>query len=167
MKGNQEVLIESEEDLFRMLQILENERQSNSTKMNDRSSRSHCVMDLKMYTKLDSEKVHVNFIRFLDMAGSERPKKSGAEGMAYWQAVGANWSLTIFARACYKCGALKKPLTGGEKLPLQIGIDWKETSIAKYLKESMNGLAFSTFIFCLSTHDCNSGESFATMAFAE
>jgi len=39
--------------------------------MNDTSSRSHAVIELKMYRKAD-DNFYVNTFRFLDLAGSER-----------------------------------------------------------------------------------------------
>ena len=68
--------IETTDDVFKMTRIIETERMSASTKMNDSSSRSHCVVELKLYTKDGEDKVHTNSLKFFDLAGSERASKS-------------------------------------------------------------------------------------------
>ena len=76
-----------------------------------------------------------------------------------------NYTLTVLARVISNIGDLKKPLTGGEKIP--DGLCWKETPITRILKSSFNGSAFTSFMFCMSQADRNGGESWCTMKFAE
>jgi len=45
--------------------------------MNDSSSRSHAIVELRMYKK-EGEYVHINVLRFIDLAGSERYGKKDA-----------------------------------------------------------------------------------------
>lgn len=164
--GQKEVIIDSVETLFAMCHILENERTTAGTKMNDNSSRTHCIAELKLYTKVGEDKVHINFFKFVDMAGSERTEKSEAMNEFEAQAWMINFTLSIFARAVLAVGELKKPLTGGEKLPPSCSV-WKETGITKTLKDSFNGMAFTSIMICLSGHPANGGESFATLQFAD
>jgi len=56
---------------------------------------------------------------------------------------------------------LKKPLTGGDKLP--DGVGWKEINITRILKSSFNGYAYTGFILCISQCEQNGGETFYTM----
>lgn len=84
------------ETLFRLLKIIEHERQSNCTKMNDRSSKSHCTMDINVYTKFENGKVRVNYMRFLDMAGSERVYETSTKVEDNFKAIMVNWGLLIF-----------------------------------------------------------------------
>ena len=51
--------------------VIEERRSIESTKMNIHSSLSHCIVELKLYKKSDYY-VHINSIKFVDMAGSER-----------------------------------------------------------------------------------------------
>jgi len=62
--------------------------------------------------------------------------------------VGTNYSLCRFSTVMRHLGGLKKPLCGGEPIPNII--DWKAISIAKALKTSINGLAFTVYILTLS-----------------
>ena len=138
--------------------MLENERNAAKTGMNDASSRSHAIVELKMYRK-EGANFHLNTFRFLDLAGSERFGKKdkgkwdqvshhGNCPMELIQAMGTNFSLSTFTRVLGNVTNLKKPITGGEKLP--DGVGWKEINITRVLKSSFSGYAFSGFILCLS-----------------
>ena len=81
-------------------------------------------------------------------------------------ALGANWGLYMFARSiCSIAANCKKPLTGGEKIPSNI--DWKGIGFNKHLKSSINGMAFTAFILCISQHPGNGGETFTSQNFGE
>jgi hypothetical protein len=121
--------------------------------MNNASSRTHAVIELKMY-RIKEGKMYVNSIKFIDLAGSERWVKAGHSGnKADWpmlEAIITNFSLTLLARVVGNIAALKKPLTGGEKIP--DSTCYKESAITRILKNSWDGTAFTIFLFCLSQH---------------
>ena len=137
--GETEVLIKSTRDIFKLVEVIERDRCTNSTKMNDSSSKTHLCVNVNLYTKVDSGSARRNVFRFFDLMGSERLGKSGvqASGGELWSkagngdssamdhlmAVGANISLTDFSKAIESLSTLKKPLTGGEPIP--ISIVWK------------------------------------------
>ena len=87
--------------------------------MNDTSSRSHAFIELKMY-RIDGDNLHTNFIKFMDLAGSERLDKAGIDTTkgfadeAYCEGFFTNFALTIMSKVIGNIGKLKKPLTGGE-----------------------------------------------------
>ena len=117
---------------------------------------------------MDDNTVHVNHMRFIDLAGSERVGKTGAEkkmDKLYAEAIMINYSLTVFARVIFGVTNLPKPIMNGGKIPDKTC--WKETAITRILKTSFNGQAFSSFLFCISQAESNSGESWSTMNFAE
>ena len=108
-------------------------------------------------------------MKFVDLAGSERAGRTDSgtnkldKQMA--EAIMINYSLTVFARVIFSVTNLKKPIERGGEIPTKTC--WKETSITRMLKSSFNGLAFSSFLFCLSPAENNSGESWSTTLFAE
>lgn len=81
------------------------------------------------------------------------------------EAILINYSLTVFSRVSLEISKLKKPIVNGGEIPNKTC--WKETAVTRILKESYNGLAFSSFLFCLSQAKKNSGESWSTICFAE
>lgn len=138
--------------------------------MNAGSSRTHCLIWIKVYTKTSENTANVNEMRFVDLAGSERLRRteSGTNKVVDKQmaeGIFINWSLTVFSRVVFAVTNLKKPIERGAQIPTKTC--WKETAITRILKSSFNGLAFSSFLFCLSQAEANSSESFATTLFAE
>lgn len=148
--------------------IIEKKRTASTTLMNDASSRSHALVELKMYKK-DGDNFHVNFMRFIDLAGSERFAKTGASNrkvdMMLLEAIMTNYSLTVLARVVGNIASLKKPLTGGEVIPNST--QWKEVAITRVLRSSFDGSAFTCFIIAVSQAQRNGGESWCSMQFAE
>lgn len=79
--------------------------------------------------------------------------------------IGINWTLTMMSQVVSQLAELKRPVTDGNDIPGHIR--WKEYFITRVMKEAFNGLAFTQFIFCAKQHDHNSGETYATLTFAE
>ena len=60
--------------------MVESERNTEAHEMNSSSSRSSAIMELKLYTKDESDDtVTINSFKMLDLAGSERQEKTSAE----------------------------------------------------------------------------------------
>lgn len=170
MHGQNETIINSPEDIFKIGQVIEDERSVSATKMNAGSSRTHALIWIKVYTKTSDKTVNITQMRFVDLAGSERLRRteSGTNKVVdatMREGIMINWSLTVFARVIFAITNLKKPIERGGEIPVKTC--WKETAISRMLKSSFNGMAFSTFLFCLSQAEANSGESFSTTLFAE
>merc|ERR1719262_709645 len=71
------------------------QRHVTATKMNSASSRSHLLCSIIMEsTEKETGQVIYGKITLCDLAGSERPKKSGVEGDALKEAVEINKSLS-------------------------------------------------------------------------
>merc|ERR1712166_308011 len=74
-------------------------RATSSTKMNDESSRSHCLVQVR----LNQNKEGGNFqkssmLNLVDLAGSEKVKKTGAKGAALKEAQAINTSLSALGK---------------------------------------------------------------------
>ena len=60
-----------------------------ATKLNDRSSRSHCIVQLKVDTRRDGKLYHGK-IYLIDLAGSEDNRRTGNSGLRYVQRANNN-----------------------------------------------------------------------------
>jgi hypothetical protein len=87
------------------------------------------------------------------------------ENLQTYEAIQTNFSLLSLSKVISNISNLKKPLVGGEKVP--DGSSYKEMPLTRILKSMFDGSAFSIFVFCLSSHARNGGESFCTMEFAD
>ena len=76
MSGTQDKEITCPEDITSIMQTIEATRTSKGHLLNDRSSRSHCVITLKLRQKQGNKLMNSKFI-VADLAGSERIAKSG------------------------------------------------------------------------------------------
>ena len=70
--GMKETIIRGPKDIYKMGKVLQNERTTSGTKFNATSSRTHCLMWFKIYTKTGDNLVRINHLKMLDLAGSER-----------------------------------------------------------------------------------------------
>ena len=67
LQGQKEVSIRSPQEIMRICQKLESVRHTNSHALNDRSSRSHCIVSVRV-------PYNEQYMRFVDLAGSEKIK---------------------------------------------------------------------------------------------
>lgn len=100
--GIHEFVVDTKDQLIALCAIIDEKRVTTATGMNQTSSRSHFMIELKMYEKL-GDKLHVNSFKCMDMAGSERVIKSGVDpnSLEGWQCNYVNYSITQFARILF------------------------------------------------------------------
>ena len=72
LMGGGEHLIESYDDIFKLGAMFESERSVGATKFNNTSSRSHAMIWIRIYTLVEKDKMRINHVKILDLAGSER-----------------------------------------------------------------------------------------------
>lgn len=89
-------------------QLMEKARKNRSvaaTKCNERSSRSHCVFQLRITARNSINEVHrESTLNLVDLAGSERVKESGAEGARFTETKNINSSLTQLSTVMMSLG---------------------------------------------------------------
>mmetsp|Transcript_14715 Transcript_14715/g.42385 ORF Transcript_14715/g.42385 Transcript_14715/m.42385 type:complete len:586 (+) Transcript_14715:161-1918(+) len=92
--------LESAEDVARFALLVEGTRTSVGHALNDRSSRSHCLVNVHVALRATSsaKKMVRRKLLIVDLAGSERIAKSGVEGVARHQATSINGSLTVLGK---------------------------------------------------------------------
>lgn len=83
--GIKEKMVTSKEQLLEMCAMINKKRLTATTKMNLTSSRSHLLIEIRMYEKI-GDKVRISCFKAMDMAGSERLSKTGAKpgSIAHW-----------------------------------------------------------------------------------
>ena len=77
IKGLRHHVIQNTDDLTKLVTTGIENRKTASNDFHEHSSRSHAIIELKLSTYFKSKIVKVACIKFIDLAGSERYKKSG------------------------------------------------------------------------------------------
>jgi len=130
-----------------------------ATQMNAASSRSHAVFTVQIRTLLRRAGGSVESqakIHFVDLAGSEKQKKSGATGARLKEGIGINQSLTTLGRVI---SDLTKP--GGKAVP-----PFRDSKLTLLLKDALMGNSRTELLACISPSRFNLDETVSTLEFA-
>jgi kinesin family protein 4/21/27 len=139
--------------------------------MNLSSSRSHAIFTLHF------EKININTINnysdsnisvyeknlpisfkinFIDLAGSERLKKTGATGERFKESISINSGLL----------ALSKVIMSLSENNPKTYISYRDSKLTRMLKDSLNGNSITLIIACISTLEDNYEETLNTLNYA-
>jgi hypothetical protein len=154
----------------------ESRRVSAATAMNERSSRSHCLIRILVEKSVSVEierdddddeddddeeplqKKIVSTLNLVDLAGSERVAKTGATGMRMVEGGHINKSLTILTTVINR-------LTEGGKNGMT-HVPYRDSKLTHLLKTAIGGNSFTTVFCCLTMAEQHTDESRSTLQFA-
>jgi len=143
--------------------------------MNLSSSRSHAIFTLhfeKIFTNnsnnnnnnLNDSTISANEktfptsfkINFIDLAGSERLKKTGATGDRFKESISINSGLL----------ALSKVIMSLSENNPKTYVPYRDSKLTRMLKDSLNGNSITLIIACISASDDNYEETLNTLNYA-
>jgi kinesin family protein 3/17 len=159
VKGLTDVVVESPEDLHKMLDKGLSNRTVASTLMNSESSRSHSVFTIivEMSTKDEmtgKDMLRVGKLNLVDLAGSERAKKTGATDKTLKEGIKINLSLTALGNVI---SALAE---GGKFVP------YRDSKLTRLLQDSLGGNTKTMMVAAISPADYNYEETLSTLRYA-
>ena len=147
-------------------------RLTRGTKMNNSSSRSHCITVFTLYVRDDQGNVRTSRFNFFDFMGSERfsgansahdTSKSAHASQAGGEGIFANFSLLMLGEACRaSISARKKKATRKNGLGSVGG-----SFLNMLLAGSLVGNAVTAMITCLSPSKRNGSESLSSCKFSK
>lgn len=160
--GLREMNVASLEDVARIMKVMQENRSTRSTSMNDTSSRSHCIASLSLTTVDDARNVRRSTFMFADLAGSERlPPSTNAEGIERWA---INWDLMNFGRTIdLVVEAIRK---GGDRKKAILSMR-PSSILCQLMTKPLNGTALQAMVVCISQSLKNNGESWFSLSFGE
>ena len=132
-------------------------RSVGATEMNATSSRSHAcfTIQLEQQNRAIPEDSKCSFLRLIDLAGSERLKRTKAEGTRKEEGVQINLGLLSL-------GNVISALSDG------VGhIPYRDSKLTRILKDSLGGNSHTLMIACVSPADTNFEESLNTLRYAD
>merc|ERR1719253_970090 len=133
-------------------------RTTASTLMNDQSSRSHAIftVTIEQYVHATGETLTAK-IRFCDLAGSERAKKTGTVGERFREGVNINQGLLALGNVI---SALGDPKLMKHHVP------YRDSKLTRLLQDSLGGNSRTLMIACVSPSDCDFMETLSTLKYA-
>ena len=150
--GETVVRLASAADVARLARTVEATRQHVGHALNDRSSRSHCLVHLRVAVTRGS-KVHRRQLLFVDLAGSERILKSRVEGAARDQAIMINASLTALGKVINALGAKAAH------------VPYRDSTLTMLLRASLGGRARAGVVVCVAPDADHGDESVCSLDF--
>ena len=169
LDGVQWVKCNSAEECKEVFHLGEVNRNTESTKMNAHSSRSHAILILRIENSIkvtDKTKVNIlkvstdriitrSYLYLVDLAGSERVKKTGATDMRLEEAKKINVSLLALGNVI---SALSDNKTNH--------ISYRDSKLTRLLQESLGGNSKTSLIVTVSPSDYNRDETISSLFFA-
>jgi len=160
--------VEGPDDVQPALELIAENRHMAATALNERSSRSHCVLSLtlalnpptgeaKHGDEVDSTSAPVfGVLHIVDLAGSERTKTSQAEGQQMKEANCINKSLSSLADVLYALGEGST-----------VHVPYRNSKLTYLLQEALGGRGCKTLLFAqVSPDPADVHESYSTLTFA-
>lgn len=138
IKGLEEFIIKDQTQGFKYLQLGMNKRETQFTKMNSNSSRSHTIFTIHMIKKIDGKDYQLAKFNLVDLAGSENIRKSGSTNQRAKEAGSINQSLLTL-------GKVINALSDKSKF-----IPYRESKLTRILKDSLGGDTKTTLIATIS-----------------
>ncbi|KAH8323862.1 hypothetical protein KR067_008102 [Drosophila pandora] len=143
------LVLTSQDDLQRLLQLGAGNRKVRATPMNANSSRSHAIVTI--HVRNGSQHSRMNIV---DLAGSEGVRRTAHEGVARQEGVNINRGLLSITKVIMSMGA-------GHSL-----IPYRDSVLTTVLQESLTAKSYVTFLACISPHAADLSETVATLRFA-
>ncbi|XP_057502776.1 kinesin-like protein KIN-1 isoform X1 [Actinidia eriantha] len=128
------------------------------TQMNMASSRSHCVYIFIVQREITTDKREITGkLVFVDLAGSEKIEKTGAEGLVLEEAKTINKSLSALGNVinALTCGTPSK----ANHIP------YRDSKLTRILQDALGGNSRTALLCCCSPSPSNALESLSTLRF--
>ena len=163
--GETLVPLDTPESLARFARSVEATRTSKSHLLNDRSSRSHCLVKVRAKSS-DGARV---CLLFVDLAGSERVARTGATGEAKHEAQAINGSLSALGRVVKMLGEQSR---GGAKkgrggAPRLGHVPYRDASLTMLLRDSFGGGSCTSVVVNVAGEPEHVDETACSLRFGE
>ncbi|KAF8404845.1 hypothetical protein HHK36_009734 [Tetracentron sinense] len=165
--GLREEIVNSAEQVLKLIELGEVNRHFGETNMNARSSRSHTIFRMVIESKgkdtafygdcSTADAIRVSVLNLVDLAGSERIAKTGAGGVRLKEGKHINKSLMVLGNVINK-------LSDGAK---QRGhVPYRDSKLTRILQPALGGNAKTSIICTVAPEEVHIEETRGTLQFA-
>lgn len=148
--GERTVSLSTMVDVARLARQIEATRSAKGHDLNERSSRSHCLVRVSWL--LGKRRVNVLFV---DLAGSERVGKSGSTGQRQIEAAKINNSLTSLGRV------VSRLAKGDTHIP------FRDSCLTMLLRSSLGGRCYTSVVVNIAPEEQHLDETLCTLRFGQ
>jgi hypothetical protein len=152
--GEALVELKTDSDVAKLARQVEASRVAHGHALNERSSRSHCLVTIHVVTNENGILKKRNIL-FVDLAGSERITKSKVEGTRQTEAVGINQSLTVLGRVVKALGTKKN----NEHIP------YRDSTLTMLLKNSFGGKSCTSVVINVASESQHAEETVCSLRY--
>lgn len=171
--GVKEMKVETGEELSKFFADCMDNRSTSSTKLNDRSSRSHAIFTITIHRTIvevlneldEGFKARVRTSEFksklhlVDLAGSERVKRSGVTGKELKEATHINSGLLALGNVIVALADESESKKKGH-------IPYRDSKLTRLLQDSLGGNSLTVLISCISPSELDFEETNNTLKYA-
>jgi len=151
-----ERVVSTASDILSCVKAGQKNRSVATTKMNERSSRSHSVFSISLKTCDSISGLPLRgVLHFVDLAGSESQGKTGAVGHILEQSKHINQSLLGLGRVIGALGTA------------QAHVPYRDSKLTRILQDSLGGNARTSLIVNISPEAVNVFETFSSLRFGQ
>eukprot|EP00445_Apocalathium_hangoei_P020367 CAMPEP_0203890706 /NCGR_PEP_ID=MMETSP0359-20131031/34095_1 /ASSEMBLY_ACC=CAM_ASM_000338 /TAXON_ID=268821 /ORGANISM="Scrippsiella Hangoei, Strain SHTV-5" /LENGTH=818 /DNA_ID=CAMNT_0050812371 /DNA_START=8 /DNA_END=2464 /DNA_ORIENTATION=+ len=137
-------------------------RATSQTNMNSTSSRSHALFILRITCPINDgkfQRIRSSTLNLIDLAGSERVKKSGAEGQRMREGQNINSSLSVLGQVISKLAA------EGKGRPVK-HVPFRQSKLTYLLTDALSGNSRTLMVAAISPAADSAEETLGTLRFA-
>lgn len=147
--------VRSADEALEILALGGSRRVVAATQMNATSSRSHCLFTVKVEQTEGTTKLSSKF-HFVDLAGAERQKRTGATGTRLQEGIDINKGLLVLGNVIAALGNQK----------FYGVVPYRDSKLTRLLKGSLGGHHRTLMIACVSPSTANLEESLNCLRYA-
>ena len=159
VKDLSKYVVDSADDLDRLMTLGNKNRVVGKTNMNEHSSRSHAIFSMTIecseVSQNNSQHIRAGKLNLVDLAGSERQSKTGASGTRLQEASKINLSLSTLANVI-------SALVDGKSS----FIPYRNSKLTRLLQDSLGGNSKTLMIANIGPSMYNSDETLSTLRYA-
>jgi kinesin family protein 5 len=155
VRGVKHAFVSSSTELMAVLQRGNRVRAMAATSVNEQSSRSHAIFQIKLSQRCtDDDTVKTSNLFLVDLAGSEKVIKTGAIGHTLEEAKKINSSLSALGNVIYTLAEGKLS-----------HIPYRDSRLTRILQESLGGNSRTSLIITCLVSSLNEQETLSTLRF--
>jgi hypothetical protein len=144
------------DDCLKLLDFGNKVRATAQTNMNSRSSRSHSVFTMRIQQVYENGATRHSTLNLIDLAGSERVKKSGSVGQAMREGQNINQSLSVLGQVISKLAAGRLA-----------HVPFRQSKLTYLLHDALVGNSKTFMLANVSPSESESEETLSTLRFAQ